>query len=295
MRTRRAESRSTVRGVALRELLARGFPAAAKQMEGRLDANLTLTGAGRDWDAIRPTLQGQGRADVHDGVLKDVNVADSVLGGMTGIANLTALVPPDVRGRYPEVFGTGDTRFEELGGSIRIADQKVTTEDMRMAARDYTVAGRGSAGFDGRVDFTATLVASERLTADIVGRVKEARYVTNETGRLAIPFRFVGKMPGVKPVPDPEWVARAVARGALGSGVEKLLGKPKPGKKERPEQELLRKGFRGSSTLSGRPTSSSTRLCRQRRRGSGVGRAHWEVHHPLLGRQVVGRAAARRA
>jgi uncharacterized protein involved in outer membrane biogenesis len=116
-----------VHGVALPELLARAFPAAAKQMDGRLEANLTLSGTGRDWNAIRPTLAGQGRADVRDGVLKDVNVAESVLGGATGVAGLTSLVPPDVRGRYPDVFGTGDTRFEALGGSIRIANQRVTT------------------------------------------------------------------------------------------------------------------------------------------------------------------------
>jgi uncharacterized protein involved in outer membrane biogenesis len=243
----RFESHSVVHGVALPELLARAFPAAAKQMDGRLEANLTLSGTGRDWNAIRPTLAGQGRADVRDGVLKDVNVADSVLGGATGVAGLASLVPPDVRGRYPDVFGTGDTRFEALGGSIRIANQRVTTDDCRLAARDYAVTGRGSVDFDGRVDFTATLVASERLTADVGARVKEARYLTDDAGRVAIPFRFVGKMPGVKPVPDPEWLARMVARGVVGKGLDKLLGakERQPGSKERPERDLLRKGLDG--------------------------------------------------
>lgn len=242
----RFESRSTVHGVALPELLVRAFPAAAKQMDGRLEANLTLTGAGRDWNAIRPTLAGQGRADVRDGVLKDVNVADSVLGGATGIAGLASLVPPDVRGRYPDVFGTGDTRFEELGGSIRIANQRVTTDDCRMAARDYSVTGRGSVDFDGRVDFTATLVASERLTADVGARVKEARYLTNDAGRVAIPFRFVGKMPGVKPVPDAEWLARTVARGVVGKGLEKLIGggERKQGKDDQADRDVLRKSLK---------------------------------------------------
>ena len=106
-------------------------------------------------------------------------------------------------------------------------------------------AGRGSVDFDGRVDFTATLVASERLTADVGARVKEARYLTDAAGRVAIPFRFVGKMPGVKPVPDPEWLARTVARGVVGKGLDKLLGakERKPGSKERPERDLLRKGL----------------------------------------------------
>jgi hypothetical protein len=182
---------------------------------------------------------------VRDGVLKDVNLAESVLGS-TGFAGVAALVPADVRGRFPDVFGTGDTRFEQLGGSVHIADQRLTTNDLRLAARDYAVDGRGAADFDGRVDFTATLIASERLTAEIGGRIHEARYLANEQGRIAIPFRFVGKMPGVKPVPDADWVAKTVARGALGKGIAKLLGgKQKPGAKERPEQQLLRKGLEG--------------------------------------------------
>jgi len=89
----RFDSRSVIRGMALRDLLAHGFPAAAGRMEGRLESNLTLAGSGRDWNAIRPTLEGQGRTDVRDGVLKDVNVAESVLGA-TGIAGLLNLVSP---------------------------------------------------------------------------------------------------------------------------------------------------------------------------------------------------------
>lgn len=248
----RFESRSIVRGMTVRDFLAHGFPKAVGRMEGRLDATLSATGAGRDWDSVRPTLAGGGRVDVHDGVLKDVNIAESVL-GVTGIPGLSALVPPDLRTRYPEIFGTGDTRFEELGGDVRIASERLTTDNLRMTARDYAVTGQGGVGFDGRVDFTATLVASEKLTADIVRATKEARYLTNAGNRLAIPFRFVGVMPGVKPVPDAEWVARTLARAALGKGVEKLLdgvgGKKKGGKKkggkERPEEELLRKGLEG--------------------------------------------------
>jgi AsmA protein len=245
----RFDTRSTVRGMTMRELLTHGFPAAEGRFDGRLDANLTLAGAGRDIEAVKPTLRGQGRIDVHDGVLKDVNVAESVLGGVTGVAGLSMLVPPDVRSRYAEVFGTGETRFDELGGDVRIADQRLATDNFRMAARDYTVTGHGSVTFDGRVDFTSTLVTSERLTADIVKAAKEAQYLTNADKRIAVPFRFVGKMPGVKPVPDTEWVAKAVGRAAVGTGVGKLLdelgGGKKKGGKERPEKELLRKGLDG--------------------------------------------------
>jgi hypothetical protein len=243
----RFAARSTIHGMTMRDLLAFAFPAAVGHFEGRLEGNLELAGAGADAEQVKRTVEGRGRIDVRDGVLKDVNLAESVLGGVTGIPGLVSLVPPDIRGRYPEVFGTSDTRFEALGGNVRIGDQRLVTDDARLAARDYAVEGRGGVGFDGRVDFTAVLIASEKLTADVVGRAKEARYVTNEQGRLAVPFRLVGKVPGVKPVPDPEWLARTLARAAAGKGVDQLLDRvaPKKGKKERPEQKLLRKGLEG--------------------------------------------------
>jgi hypothetical protein len=243
----RFDTRTTIRGMTMKDLLAYAFPKAAGRFEGRLDATLALAGAGRDAEAVKRSARGQGRVDVRDGVLKEVNVADGVL-GMTGVPGLVALVPPDIRSRYPELFGTGDTRFTELGGDVRIAEQWMATDNLRMAARDYAVAGKGGVGFDGRVDFTATLVASERLTADIAGRVKEAKYLTDEGGRLAVPFRLVGKMPGVKPVPDAQWVARTLSRAALGKGVGKILDEVAPkkkGRKDSPERERLRKSLEG--------------------------------------------------
>jgi uncharacterized protein involved in outer membrane biogenesis len=244
------DTRSTIRDMALAELLAMQAPSAAGLIGGRLETNLTLAGAGAAWPAIERSLHGQGRVDVRDGVLKDVNLAEGVLGGVAGLPGLVMLVPPDVRRKYPDLFGTGDTRFEKLGADVRIGAGRIDTQNLVVAARDFSVTGHGWVGFDRRVDFVATLAASKRLTSDIVSKTREARYVTDPQGRLAVPFRLAGTLPKVRPAPDLEFVTKAVARAALGRGVDALVGelgggkkKGKGGGKERPEQELLRRGL----------------------------------------------------
>ncbi|MFN8543558.1 MAG: AsmA-like C-terminal region-containing protein [Candidatus Binatia bacterium] len=239
----RFDVHTTIRGVLLAPLLASQAPRAAGHIEGRLETDLTLTGAGESWEQVRPTLRGGGRIDVRDGVLRDVNLAESVLGGATGVPGLATLVPARVRTKYAALFSTGDTRFETLGATVRIADGRAATDDLTIAARDFVLAGRGTMQLDGPLDCTATLRASRELSADIAAEVKEARYLADAEGRLQIPFRVAGTLPKVRAQPDVTFLTQAVGRALVEKGLGSLVGKQKPGKKPRPEQELLRKGL----------------------------------------------------
>jgi uncharacterized protein involved in outer membrane biogenesis len=237
----------------LKPLLASQFPGAEDRIAGRVDADLALAGAGKTWSVIKKQLRGDGHIEVHDGVLKDVNIADEVLQSVTGIAGLSALVSPRVRARHPGIFDTGDTKFEKLGGSVRVDDGVARSDDLTLAARDYELLGKGTYSLDNELDFTATLVASKGLSDDIVSEVRAARYITNSQGKIEIPFRLTGALPHVRPKPDSEFVARALSRAAMGKGLDKLLGREKPlppgveptPDRKHPERDLIRKGLEG--------------------------------------------------
>jgi uncharacterized protein involved in outer membrane biogenesis len=221
---------SVVEGMDLTGLLGAHFPGAAARIRGRLDADLALTGAGATWDAISSALRGNGKAAVHDGALVGVNIAESVLGGATGVPGLTALVPSKIQGDYPQLFAATDTAFERCGGSIRIADGRVSTEDLALAAIDYQVRGRGWFSFTNEVDFGAVLVTSEPLTRKIIDEVSAAKYVANRDGRIEIPFRFAGQLASAKPKPDLSALARSLQGALIQEGIGKLLGAPpRPG------------------------------------------------------------------
>jgi hypothetical protein len=200
------------RNVGLQPLLAARRSHLAERMAGRLDADVSLTGAGRRPRAIRRSLAGTARIDVRDGVLHGVNIVDDVLGQVVGVRGLGTLMPARLRRKRPELFGGADTRFEELRASARIAGGRATSDDIMMRTDAYTVTGKGSVDADGKVDLTADFVADPTLTADVLGSLKDARWVTNDAHLVAVPFRVSGWLPELRVKPDPEFVARAVGR-----------------------------------------------------------------------------------
>ena len=237
--------RATMEGLRVTSLLASQGVANADQLDGRLSADVALTGAGRDWQAVRAALRGTGRADVRDGVLRNVNLADQVLGGLTGFGGLTQLVSPRVRERHPGLFRGGDTRFDQLAASVRIADGRAVTDDARLRSRDVAVDGRGTVYLDGRLDLRATFAASPELTRDLIGGVREARALANRAGQLEVPFTISGTVGDVRVRPDSSFVADALQRALIGGALNSLVGNPgkrdMPGSQRKPTEELLRR------------------------------------------------------
>jgi hypothetical protein len=241
------------------DLVASQAPKANVKLDGKLQTDITLTGSGEKWPAIRETLRGNGKLAVKEGVLKDINIADSALNGLTGISGLSSFISPRIRKKYPELFGTRDTQFDELGGTFQIAGGRATTNDLLLSAEDYAVQGKGFFTFEQAVDFTAILIASEKLTADIVDDVKEARYLVGNSGRLEIPFRLKGTLPDARPKPDSSFIANLLQRTVVDKGLDALF-KRKNKKKEEggqetqtdaaprqadPTEELIKKGLEG--------------------------------------------------
>jgi hypothetical protein len=245
--------RSSVRGMDVKSLLASQSPGSEKRIEGRLDADLELAGAGKQWEAIKPQLRGNGRLDVKDGVIKDVNIADQVLRSVTGIGGLSNLISPRVRAKHRELFETADTKFDKMGGSVVVADGVARTDDLAISSRDYSILGKGTYSLDNQLDFNATLVASRELSDDFIADVREIKYLADDQGRIEIPFRLAGALPHVKPKPDSEFIARALSRAVLGKGLERIFGKDKPlppgvtptPDLKHPERDLIKKGLEG--------------------------------------------------
>jgi uncharacterized protein involved in outer membrane biogenesis len=244
------DMQSSARNIALVPLLRSRMSPGAAHLRGRLRADVSLRGTGSGWQTIQKTLHGRGRVEIADGVLKDVNIAEKVLSGLTGVGGLTQIISPRMRHEHPGLFGTADTRFDRLGATVRIDGGRVRTEDLTVAARDYTARGSGWVSLDHRLDITATLSASRELTDDLLSAAKPLRSLTAGGGRLEIPFRLTGTFSEVRVRVDSDFVLRALQRALVGEGLGELLGgkgpalrRETPGAARRPAEELLRKGL----------------------------------------------------
>jgi hypothetical protein len=234
---------STVRGLDMAQALAARVPEMAERFDGRLDGDLTVSGKTGDSATVRRSLAGVGHVAIRDGRLHDVNVAEKVLTSATGIVGIVTLVPPRIRDHYPAIFATDDTRFQELSSDVRIGGQRIVIETMSVVAQDYAIHGRGHVTFAREMELTGTLVASGPFTADVLGVLREAKYLTNDAGLLAIPFRLTGVLPNVRAKPDADFVGRALQRAIAGEDLDKLLGGDGSGKKAKKAEDAIKKGL----------------------------------------------------
>src|SRR5262249_60064770 len=122
------------------------------------------------------------------------------------------------------------------------------------------VTGRGIVGLDGALDLTAVLLAGPELTADVVATAKDARWVENDQGLLEVRIHLGGKLPRIRPEPDPDFVANLVARILMSGG-------KRPDKKQKDrgggsvedalrglQRVFPRRGARARQPVSGGPT-----------------------------------------
>ena len=251
---------SKAQGLDIGELYRSVDPKSTRDIQGRLNADMKVSGSGKEWNEIKPSLRGQGQAEVLQGALLDFNIADNVLSSVTGIPGLISLINPQVRKKYPETFEAKDTRFKELKGQFDLADARMNVRDLRIAAADYSVQGNGWVDFEKRVDFQAVLLLSQALSADLGRSAREVTYMFNNQNQFELPFALTGTLPKLKARPDSNYLGKMVQRGFMRKGAEelqqRLLGKDRSApsgetapsdqqkeKKKNSTEELIRRGL----------------------------------------------------
>jgi len=253
-----------VQGIDVKDLYSALDAKADRDMRGKLNAELRLAGSGKSWEEVKPTLQGQGEAEVLQGALLNFNIAESALNGITGVPGLTNMINPSLRRKYPETFSAKDTEFKELKMTLDVADSRMNVKNLRMSAADFIVQGNGWADFTRKVDFRATMNFSDRLSADLAQSAREVKYLLNNQGQLEVPLAVTGRLPNVKAAPDSRYLGQIVQRGLLRKGTEELQNRFLGGrqqqtappaqdnapadaskKKKSPTEDLIRRGLEG--------------------------------------------------
>ena len=250
-------------GIDVKELYVALDAKAEHDMRGRLNADVKLSGSGKTWEDIKPNLRGQGEGEVAQGALLNVNLAEATLGGITGMPGLTNIFSPALKKKYPETFAAKDTEFKELKTAFDLADGRMNIKDLRMAATEFTVDGKGWVDFTRRVDIRSTLKFSQRLSADMAQSTRELKYFFNNQGEFEVPIALTGKMPNVKPKPDTKALGQMAQRGFGRKGLEELQdrflgGKAAPApeenapadtnttkKKKKSTEDKIREGLKG--------------------------------------------------
>ncbi len=241
----RFEVTARLRGIDVQQYLAgvNGF----RDIEGALDADVNVTGQGRTWAAIRPTLAGTGRAALVEGRMLKFNLAERALRGLAGIQGLTSIFSGDIRDKYPHVFKEETTRFERVDTEVKASRGRVVVEHVTLKARDYGIAGEGWVDLEGVTDLDGVLTVSESLSADLLPGSRLTP-LTNPQGQMEVPFTIRGTIPDVRLRPGLKLI-QSILEKSVGRGVQGLLdlipgGIPGTGKGAGEDQEAAKDPIR---------------------------------------------------
>jgi len=184
-----------------------------------LDGNLAAPPPGAP--GFKAGATGQGNFAVADGRVEGAGFGRPVLEALQLF--LKPGVADRLSNRYPDLFATDDLRFTRLSGSGRLADGRIRSDDLVLAATSWEARGEGTLGLDGDVDAAVRLAASQGLTDDVLGQLRARATLVDTSGRLTIPLRVRGPVRRPKVTPDPEFAATA-ARALIGGGLGDVAG-----------------------------------------------------------------------
>ncbi len=206
--------------------LMTALPGSVRQsLRGKANLNLNISGKGKEWEDTQKTLSGDGLAEIFEGELIDINIANSILDEISSYTGMSNLVPNAVKQKYPKVFAEKNTLIENLNSDFVVDNGRILARNLVLKHEDYKIKGKGAIGFDRSLDMTATFTISKRLTDDLIRNYKAISYLTNERGEVEVPVLLGGNISGISVRPDSDYIKDLVGKALVGDGLDKLKNK----------------------------------------------------------------------
>jgi len=197
----------------------------ADSLRGQLTGEIKVSGRGRKFDEIKPTLQGAGQMAIKNGKLIGINLGAEALDKVKGIPGIESLLSPNVIARHPSLFKDRDTELNQASLSFVLQGPRMTTHDLTVASSDYTMLGDGWLDMDKNIDLAAHILMSKEFSSDLRADRKNVVYLEDQDGQIDIPVIIRGALPKPSIQPNIQALAQRAASQALQKRGSKLLDK----------------------------------------------------------------------
>jgi AsmA protein len=196
---------TSVNSIDLTKYFQDKFPNMVSVIEGRIDLNVNIAGAGKTWEEIAASLEGAGGAVVVRGALLNVNLANELVASLQQIPMVPAGLGDRLRAKHPQLFSGNSTAFQNLNGEFTIDGGRIRSDDLFLKAADFYIKGDGWLGFDRTLSLRTSFVFSEKLSRDIV-----------------LPLVLSGDLINPRIAPDSDAITAALRQGAVDEGKNRL-------------------------------------------------------------------------
>ena len=154
------------------------FAGTTGSVTGKLAGNVDITASGYDPTTALRGAHGRARVALSDGRLPGLEVVRAVI---------LAFGKPT--GDRPA--GSGET-FSQLAATMAVADQRLTTNDLTFASRDFDMTAKGTLSLASQaLNFQADLILSRELSAQ-AGR--DLYRLAREDDRIILPAKITGSV-----------------------------------------------------------------------------------------------------
>lgn len=217
------------KSIDLTELVRTKLPWFPQFVQGKVNLNMDMAGSGNSWDTIKPSLKGNGSISISDGMILNVNLADKVLGGLTGMPGVANFITTQYKDQYPRVFASEHTVFQDLKLDAVIEGGKINFKNMVISAADWAINGEGWLNIGESLQSDALLRLSKDFSTFLSGKVGVFKYLIDDNGNMSVPFSMTGVLPTIKPAPNKDLLGGLFQKALAGQVTEKLNIKGLPG------------------------------------------------------------------
>ncbi|HEY2106541.1 MAG TPA: AsmA-like C-terminal region-containing protein, partial [Candidatus Binataceae bacterium] len=174
-------------------------------VSGYLTVDGRVSGAGKSWKEIQPTLRSNGRMFLSGGELHGVNIVAIALNKIAVAPVVSQLVGVAFRSSHQQVFDSSNTDLRQASMTFSLYGQRIDTNDLLIQSPDYQITGAGWFDLDKNINMTGDIKLTLGLSA-------------------AIPVVVIGKYPALLVLPDIPKVAERTAIGVVSAPVNIIKG-----------------------------------------------------------------------
>ncbi len=178
------------------------------KLSGRVSLDFEGQGAGKSWPQLAPTLTGQGRFALKDGVLLNYNLLRTVVEKLSMVPGAEEALRNNLPNIYKAKMNEPSTVLQPIEVPFTIQNGQVYLSRIDLVTDFILVNAAGQVGLDKRVALRANVRIHQQLTQAIVSVVPNAQIIMNAQGELEVPGQIQGVLPSVTFVPDTDYLVQ---------------------------------------------------------------------------------------
>jgi len=206
----------------------------ANQILGKISAEYQVAGAGFKYPELLDSIKADGKMEIKDGKLTNINILKVVLDKISMIPNLSESVKTKLPDKYKEKLKVNDTALNKVILNSNMRDGVFVVDNIDVETDAFLMSGQGQITMDYDLSLNASIFIPQDLSESMAASQEGLKYLLDESGRIFIPVTVQGKIPALTFLPDLEYLGKKIFVNQGTQQLEKVINKAL-GIEEKPE------------------------------------------------------------